>query len=74
MSNTKLDRMLVRQQALKDAIRQEKHHARQRKQKALFGVVRRAGLLDLTDDEIEAALQSYRTLQGQDDSGGGAQT
>ena len=64
MPSSKIDKLLARQLALKDAIREEKRHDRLRKQKALFTTVKRLGLLDLEDDEVEAALQAYKTLQG----------
>ena len=64
MKNDKLDKLLARQAALKDMIREESRHAKVRKQKSLFGAVKRAGLLDLADDEIEAALRAYQASRG----------
>lgn len=64
MQNEKIKRLIARQEALKQAIKDETKHAKVRKQKALFGAVQRAGLLDLSDDEIEAALKAYGTARG----------
>lgn len=64
MRNEKLDKLLARQQALKDAIKDETRQIKVRKQKALFGAVQRAGLLDLSDDEIEAALKAFSANRG----------
>ena len=60
MRNAKIDRLLTRQQAIRDAIKEETRHAKTRKQKALFAAVQRAGLLDLSDDQIEAVLKAYQ--------------
>lgn len=70
MRNEKLEKLLSRQQALKDAIRGEIRAGKARKQKALFGAVQRAGLLDLSDDEIEAALKAYQATRGTGGNGG----
>lgn len=63
MQSEKLKKLMVRQQALKDAIKEETRQTKVRKQKALFGAVQRAGLLDLSDDELEAALKAYQTAR-----------
>lgn len=70
MRNEKLEKLLARQQALKETIRGEIRAARARKQKALFGAVQRAGLLDLSDDQIETALKAYQAAKGTDSNGG----
>lgn len=59
MPNTKLSKLLVRQAAIKDAIRAEARVVKSRKQKALFNAARRAGLLDVADDELEEALRAF---------------
>lgn len=64
MKNQKIAKLLARQQALKEAIKEETRHARAQKQKALFDAVKRVGLLDLEDDEIETALRAYQTSRG----------
>lgn len=71
MHNQRISKLLARQQALNAALRDEVRHAKARKQKALFDAVRRAGLLDLPEDEIEAALRSYHPpSRGDTDRGG----
>jgi len=60
MNNPRLNKLLARQQGLREAINRERRQERQRKQKALFVATKRAGLLDLTDDQIEAALREYQ--------------
>jgi len=72
MRNDRIEKLLARQRAIKDALREETRHAKVRKQKALFGAVKRAGLLDLNNDEIEAALQAYQTSLG--DTGNDSET
>lgn len=67
MRNEKIESLLAREKALKQAIKQaikdEVRHAKRRKQKALFIAVQRAGFLDLSDDELEAALKAYHTAR-----------
>jgi len=65
MNNSRLNKLLARQQGLKEAINHERRQGRLRKQKALFGAAKRAGLLDLTDDEIEMALREYQQTHNQ---------
>lgn len=74
MRNEKIEKLLARQEELKKTIKEEVRHAKTRKQKALFGAVQRVGLLDLTDDEIEAALRAYQASRGGSDNGGESQT
>lgn len=74
MHTEKIEKLLARQRAIKDAIKQETRQAKARKQKALFAAVKRAGLLDLSGDQIETVLRNYKQKFAKNDSEDGTQS
>ncbi len=59
MSISKLEKLVAHQRALAVAIRIEQRRSRYQKQKALYTTVKRLGMLNLRDDQIETALRAF---------------